>query len=259
MAGELVSLVLRGAHGVSTRAKAVLIVLADTCASATAPAFPGVPRIAAMLNTGQRQVRDALAELQAMGWIRQVTGTGHGPGNPAKYLIDFDAMRKPADEFDRSKGSNVIAAKAPDAGRNKAPDAGRNGEGNCALIAPSLRPTWGTVMRPTGGNETKGNETQNYSTCFEDFFKAYPPHRRWAKKQCAALWAGEGLDDHAAEIIAHVNAMAKSNDWSDPTRVPSTLKYLSERRWESGLPPSEDRQWDAEQQRYVRRPMVTPL
>ena len=78
-----------------------------------------------MLNIGERQVRESLAELEAIGWIKRIEGTGHGPGNPAKYLIAFVAMLPAASEFDRSKGANLRIAKAANVGRNKPAHVGR--------------------------------------------------------------------------------------------------------------------------------------
>src|SRR5258708_1641865 len=126
MSGPLVGLTLCGVHGVSLRAKSVLLALVETCQTANSPAFPGTPRIASYFDIGHRQVRQALAELEALGWTRRIPGTGHGPGNPAKYLIDFAAMREPAQEFERTRGEVCIAAKAAHAGRINAAHVGRN-------------------------------------------------------------------------------------------------------------------------------------
>lgn len=159
-------------HGVRGPVKAVAMCLALHYRDAHSPAYPGVERLASMANIGVRQVRDALAELEAMGWMTREPGTGRGPGNPVRWLLDFDAMREPAREFDRTKGATLIAAKAPPVGRKdsrgKAPRAGRNSDAAMRPFASSNAPFSalnapfsGGSMRPTGVNEVKSLNKSN--------------------------------------------------------------------------------------------------
>lgn len=108
MSGRLISLVMRGAHGLSLGAKSVLIVLAEHAATDDVLVFPGRRRIAAMLGIGERRAQEHVDELLRIGWVWQAPKSGRGPGNPAKYRIDFASMREPAAEFDRSKGARIV-------------------------------------------------------------------------------------------------------------------------------------------------------
>jgi len=120
MSGKLVGLVMRGVHGVSANAKRVLIVLAEHCPRESSPVYPGAERIGDFLGIGERMARFGLTELERAGWIVKFPKTGHGRGNPAKYLVDFEAMREPAAEYDRTRAK--VAAKAADVLRNNAAD-----------------------------------------------------------------------------------------------------------------------------------------
>jgi hypothetical protein len=56
-----------------------------------------------------------------------------------------------------------------------------------------------------------------------------------AKVKCLAVWVTQGLESIVETIIAHVVAMAKSQQWRDGYE-PAPLTYLRQRRWEDGLP-----------------------
>lgn len=123
MSGKLVGLVMRGVHGIPHNAKCVLIVLAEHAKSETSPVYPGTKNVATLIDLGERQVRDGFARLIALGWIRQFPKTGRGPGNPAKYAIDFAAMHGPAAEY--AKTRTKVVAKAANVATNKAADVHR--------------------------------------------------------------------------------------------------------------------------------------
>jgi uncharacterized protein YdaU (DUF1376 family) len=70
---------------------------------------------------------------------------------------------------------------------------------------------------------------------FPDFWAAWPARKRKvAKAKCRDVWNARRLDLLASEILAHVVAMAGTEQWREYD--PSPLRYLNERRWEDGLP-----------------------
>ena len=73
---------------------------------------------------------------------------------------------------------------------------------------------------------------------FDQFWTAYPARRRVNKKGCLAIWQRQRLDDHAAEIIAHVEAMKRTQDWIKAgfQYAPMAQTYLNQERWQDGLP-----------------------
>jgi hypothetical protein len=71
---------------------------------------------------------------------------------------------------------------------------------------------------------------------FAAFWDAYPAdHRRVDKGKCEALWRKEGFEPIAARILSHVAAMRATSSWREGYE-PAPLRYLSNRRWEDGLP-----------------------
>jgi hypothetical protein len=73
---------------------------------------------------------------------------------------------------------------------------------------------------------------------FEDWWNAYPSHRRVAKKQCARLWSQQGLEARAASVLAHTQAMVQSPQWR-AGKIPNTTTYLKEERYETPPEPGK--------------------
>lgn len=75
---------------------------------------------------------------------------------------------------------------------------------------------------------------------FAEFWKAYPPkHRRVAKTKCLKAWVAGKLEPLSDAIVSHVQAMGRTKQWQDGYE-PAPLTYLNQRRWEDGLPTSND-------------------
>lgn len=73
------------------------------------------------------------------------------------------------------------------------------------------------------------------TTGFEDFWRAWPKSdRKQSKGKCAAIWKAKGFEPLAAQIVAHVNALRLSADWSKEggRYIPAPLVYLNQARWE---------------------------
>jgi len=71
---------------------------------------------------------------------------------------------------------------------------------------------------------------------FEEFWQAYPnTPRRVAKKKCRERWRSRKLDQIADQIIDHVLAMKKTQQWLDGFE-PGPMTYINQSRWEDGVP-----------------------
>lgn len=73
-------------------------------------------------------------------------------------------------------------------------------------------------------------------TQFDRFWAAWPKSpRKVGKAACEAKWKRAGLDQQADAIVAHVEAMAASQQWREGFE-PAPATYLNQKRWEDGVP-----------------------
>ena len=76
---------------------------------------------------------------------------------------------------------------------------------------------------------------ENAAFGFAEFWHAWPRGpRKVAKQQCLNKWAKYECADNAAHIIAHVEQMKRSPDWTKEggAFIPAPLVYLNQRRWD---------------------------
>ena len=74
--------------------------------------------------------------------------------------------------------------------------------------------------------------SQTTSTRFDEFWSAWPSSKRKvAKSECQKRWAKAGLDSVADVIIAQVNALKVTEQWTTGFE-PAPLTYINQRRWE---------------------------
>lgn len=72
----------------------------------------------------------------------------------------------------------------------------------------------------------------NTSSKFDEFWNAWPSSKRKvAKSECQKKWAKAGLDSVAEVIIAQVNILKVSEQWTGGYE-PAPLTYINQRRWE---------------------------
>jgi uncharacterized protein YdaU (DUF1376 family) len=72
----------------------------------------------------------------------------------------------------------------------------------------------------------------NTSSKFDEFWNAWPASKRKvAKAECQKKWAKAGLDSVAEVIIAQVNILKVSEQWTGGYE-PAPLTYINQRRWE---------------------------
>lgn len=76
---------------------------------------------------------------------------------------------------------------------------------------------------------------------FVAFWDAYPAeHRRIDKGKCMAVWRKRGLESISGQIVANVIAMKATQGWRDGYE-PAPLRYLTNTRWQDGLPKAKPR------------------
>jgi uncharacterized protein YdaU (DUF1376 family) len=70
---------------------------------------------------------------------------------------------------------------------------------------------------------------------FNEFWSAWPTSKRKvAKAACEVKWLKLNLDNVADQIIAHVNSIKGSEQWTTGYE-PAPLTYINQRRWEDGV------------------------
>ena len=76
------------------------------------------------------------------------------------------------------------------------------------------------------------NKNINTSSKFDEFWNAWPSSKRKvAKSECQKKWAKAGCDAVAETIIAQVNALKVTEQWTTGFE-PAPLTYINQRRWE---------------------------
>lgn len=152
---------------------------------------------------------------------------------------------KKADEIIAENTAYIAAAK--EAGKKGSAKRWGNGK---PIGSPTATPI-GNPMRTPIAASTSTN-TKNHSAVFTapdgflQFWSVWPKSpRKVGRAPCLAKWVANGLEDRAAEIIAHVNALKTTKQWRDGFD-PAPLTYLNQRRWEDG--PVEERK---DEKRFV--------
>jgi hypothetical protein len=93
-----------------------------------------------------------------------------------------------------------------------------------------------------GGREGKGREGNDDATRdddvfpgFSQFWSAWPAGgRKQAQGKCLEVWKKAKAEASAALIVAHVERMKRTHDWTKDGGqfIPAPLVYLNNRRWE---------------------------
>lgn len=93
-----------------------------------------------------------------------------------------------------------------------------------------------SVTEPKANDNPKKIQIQkkniNTSSRFDEFWNAWPTSKRKvAKAECQKKWEKHGLDSVADAIIAQVNILKVSEQWTGGFE-PAPLTYINQRRWE---------------------------
>ena len=90
----------------------------------------------------------------------------------------------------------------------------------------------------TTGREGKGMDkfpgaSREAPDGFLKFWSAWPKSlRKGGKPACQEKWVKGDLEPQAEKIIAHVETMKRSSQWSNPEFIPAPLVYINQRRWD---------------------------
>lgn len=84
-------------------------------------------------------------------------------------------------------------------------------------------------------NKNNISSQTTLSTRFNEFWSAWPTSKRKvAKATCEMKWLKLKLDNVADQILAHVNSIKGSEQWTTGYE-PAPLTYINQRRWEDGV------------------------
>lgn len=99
-----------------------------------------------------------------------------------------------------------------------------------------------TESKPNHNPKKIQNKNINTSSRFDEFWSTWPQSKRKVGKAAVqAKWEKHGLDEVADLIIANVEDLKSSEQWTSGFE-PAPLTYINQRRWEdelmSDIPPS---------------------
>jgi uncharacterized protein YdaU (DUF1376 family) len=84
-------------------------------------------------------------------------------------------------------------------------------------------------------NKNNISSQTTLSSRFNEFWSTWPTSKRKvAKATCETKWLKLKLDNVADQIIAHVNSIKGSEQWTTGFE-PAPLTYINQRRWEDGM------------------------
>lgn len=191
--------------------KAVLVSLADN-ANDHGVCWPSITKIAQRTCFGRTAVMDAIRWLEGQGLLV----ADRSNGRHTKYLVKVPSKSlfeeaKPVRQADQS-----ARATGTPSGLNQ----------SASRTAP---------VRQADSNRKEPSITVNRATLrFNEFWDLYPI-KNGAKKS-REMWAGQGLDEKADQILADVrHRITADKRWQDGY-IPNPTKYLEEERWLNGLP-----------------------
>ena len=100
---------------------------------------------------------------------------------------------------------------------------------------PKNRPETEAVSKPNPNKiqiQNKKDISSTPSTAFEKFWSVWPKSpRKVGKAACLKRWAALELDGVVDRIVAHVESMKPTKQWTDGFE-PAPLTYINQRRWE---------------------------
>lgn len=88
------------------------------------------------------------------------------------------------------------------------------------------------TIKHYAGVEDEAPTTQH----FPSFWDAYPKsNRKVDRAGCERIWARNKLDEHSTAVLAGLEAIKRSEDWtkSNGSFIPSPAVFLNQRRWEA--------------------------
>jgi hypothetical protein len=171
-------------------------------------AYPSVSTLSNKCRMSRRNVQYVINNLKFSGELTVSINKGPPPKFPNLYRINLNALQ--AQPIAQVKASARVQPSARTSAIQRMSDA--------QPIAPKPSLT-----------------IKNHQKRFSEFWSAYPNcKRKGSKTKCQSVWQKQNFDPVADQIIAHVIAMANSDDWlrDSGQYIPAPLAYLNQQRWD---------------------------
>jgi hypothetical protein len=207
-------------------AKAVLISLADQ-ANDAGVCWPSLPGICDRTCFGRTAVIEAVKWLTAEGYLS--VSQAHGRTNT--YTLNLEAI-----------GGAVVHTRPP-AGPVRQPDQSANRTPGSPLAGPLPSASRTTPVRQPDPNRKEPSLNRQLNRQdpaaslpgFDRFWVAWPKGgRKGGEGKCLERWKSKNFEAQADAIVAHVEAMTASHDWTKDGGQfrPAPLTYLNQTRWD---------------------------
>jgi hypothetical protein len=171
-------------------------------------AYPAIGTLAAKCRMGRRNAQYVIKKLEDSGELSVLVKKGPPPKFPNLYRINLKALQ--VQHLAQVQASAQVQSSVA------------TGASGCAFeVQPVAHKPSVTI--------------KNHQKTFSEFWDAYPNgKRKGSKAQCLTVWQKQNFDSVAEQIIAHVTAMASSDDWSKDSGkyIPAPLVYLRQQRWD---------------------------
>lgn len=245
--------------------KLCMLALADWCNDKGESLHPSIDAIAQRICVHRRNVQRILHAFIGEGLLEVVGNVqGGAPGQTRQYRLRLDliAAMKPATggkDVTPTGGISTTRKEQPTGDASATPKS-RSTDGAYAT------PTGGTTVTPTGGADVTPQTPRRVALAsqtggagatqsviepskekeeeppiapqgrFDDFWNAYPNlGRKSGKGEARKVWIRMKLDRLADEIVEHVTAMGRTEQWQTGYQ-PLPATYLGQERWSDPVP-----------------------
>lgn len=195
--------------------KLVLLMLANHANGHTGQCNPSHKRLADECCMGVSTLKVHISGLAELGYVSVIANSRDGVSLPNQYVLMHSQIAW-------GVGQN-LAGGGSESGRG----VGQNLATEPGSYEPGIEPKTNTPPPPKGGADPDG---------FAEFWATWPQsQRKVARKQCSEKWRRNRYSLDLAKIIAHVESLKHSKQWTDGYE-PSPLTYLNQERWKDGAP-----------------------
>jgi len=151
----------------------------------------------------------------------------------AKEIVEAGPAMKAARENGGKGGRPKKPKENPVGFRNENPDGNPLGFENGTQDEPNSKPPQNSELREE--KENPPNPPVGGCPGFAEFWGYWPKNRRkGGRGVCEQHWRKQRLEAQAEAILAHVKAMARSEDWTKENGqyVPAPIVYLRAKKWD---------------------------
>ena len=195
---------------------ALLVYAALSSRSGLREIIPGQATLAREARCSERQVRRALAELEALGVVSRVRRKNAAGRAPDGYTLHPNGLMPVADSLSAT---------------SEVPDSSDGGSG---LERQGLRTESAMGSSYRGRDSEAEIEEAESAAAFSDFWAVWP--RKDAKKTAESAWARAVKRATPAVIVAAAAAYAQSPFRPEKQFVPYAATWLNGDRWSDPLP-----------------------